>query len=334
MMFDVAIIGAGPVGLAAAIEAKRAGLSYVILEKGCVVNAVFEYPTYMTFFTTAERLEIGNHPLVTSTEKATRREALAYYRLVSAREELNLRQYAEVVAIHPAPAGFTLEVEEKSGAMGVVECRTCVVATGYFDNPNRLGIPGEDGENVSHYYTEAHPFWGLNVTVVGGGNSAADAALDLYRHGVNVTLVHRGADLRHTIKYWVKPDLENRIKEGSIKAQLGSTVREITGDAVIVDSPEGRASIPTDFTFLLVGYSPDTTMLEAAGVTVDADGRIAYDPDSYETRDVPGLYVIGSVYAGRFTGQVFIENGKVDAVKAVTHVKQQLEVREGLVAAD
>jgi thioredoxin reductase (NADPH) len=216
-MFDIAIIGAGPVGLAAAIEAKRAGLSYVVLEKGCVANAIFEYPSFMTFFTTAERLEIGNHPFVTGTEKATRREALAYYRLVSARENLNLRQYSEVTAIHPAPAGFTLEVNAKNGDMTVVECRTCVVATGYFDNPNHLGIAGEDSENVSHYYTEAHPFWGLNVTVVGGGNSAADAALDLYRHGVNVTLVHRGADLRHTIKYWVKPDLENRIKEGSIK---------------------------------------------------------------------------------------------------------------------
>ncbi len=330
MMFDVAIIGAGPVGLAAAIEAKRAGLSYVVLEKGCVVNAVFEYPTYMTFFTTAERLEIGNHPLITSTEKATRKEALAYYRLVSAREQLEIRQYSEVVAIHPAPAGFTLQVEEKNGAMGVVECRKCIVATGYFDNPNQLGIPGEEGENVSHYYTEAHPFWGLNVTVVGGGNSAADAALDLYRHGVNVTLVHRGPDLKHTIKYWVKPDLENRIKEGSIHAQLGSNVVEITPDAVIVDAPEGRKVIPTDFTFLLVGYAPDTTMLKTAGVQVDGDGRIAFDPSSFETLDLPGLYVIGSVYAGRFTGQVFIENGKVDAVKAINHVTAQLEAREAV----
>lgn len=332
MMFDVVIVGAGPVGLAAAIEAKRAGLSYVVLEKGCVVNAVFEYPTYMTFFTTAERLEIGNHPLITSTEKATRKEALSYYRLVSAREQLKIRQYSEVVAIHPAPAGFTLEVEEKNGAMGVVDCRKCIVATGYFDNPNQLGIGGEDGENVSHYYTEAHPFWGLNVTVVGGGNSAADAALDLYRHGVNVTLVHRGPDLKHTIKYWVKPDLENRIKEGSIHAQLGSNLLEITPDAVIVDAPEGRKAIPTDFTFLLVGYAPDTTMLEAAGIGVDADGRIAFDPGTFETLDLPGLYVIGSVYAGRFTGQVFIENGKVDAVKAVAHVKTQLEAREAVLA--
>ena len=331
MMFDVAIIGAGPVGLAAAIEAKHAGLSYVVLEKGCVANAIFEYPTFMMFFTTAERLEIGNHPFVTGTEKATRREALAYYRLVSARENLNLRQYSEVTAIHPAPAGFTLEVNAKNGDMMTVECRTCVVATGYFDNPNHLGIPGEDSENVSHYYTEAHPFWGLNVTVVGGGNSAADAALDLYRHGVNVTLVHRGADLRHTIKYWVKPDLENRIKEGSIKAHLSSTITEITPNAVKLETDAGEVLVPTDFTFLLVGYKPETSMLEEAGIKTDKDGRIAFDPETFESRDLQGLYVIGSVYAGRFTGQVFIENGKVDAVKAISSIKLQLDAREKVV---
>ncbi len=330
-MFDVAIIGAGPVGLAAAIEAKRNGLSYVILEKGCVANAIFEYPTFMTFFTTAERLEIGNHPFVTGTEKATRREALAYYRLVSAREALNLRQYSEVTAIHPAPAGFTLEVNAKNGDMTVVECRTCVVATGYFDNPNHLGIAGEDSENVSHYYTEAHPFWGLNVTVVGGGNSAADAALDLYRHGVNVTLVHRGADLRHTIKYWVKPDLENRIKEGSIKACLSSTVKEITQNAVKLETDAGEVSVPTDFTFLLVGYKPETSMLEEAGVKTDKDGRISFNPETFESNDLEGLYLIGSVYAGRFTGQVFIENGKLDAIKALSSIKTQLDARERVI---
>ncbi len=324
-MFDVAIIGAGPVGLAAAIEAKRLGLSYVILEKGCVVNAIFEYPTYMTFFTTAERLEIGDHPFVTSTEKATRKEALAYYRLVTAREGLNLRQYTEVVQIHPAPAGFTLEVEAKSGEMDVVECRFCVVATGYFDNPNKLTIQGDDLENVAYGYTEAHPFWGLNVTVIGGGNSAADAALDLYRHGANVSLVHRGKDIKNTIKYWMKPDLENRIKEGSIKAYFSSTVKEITPDAVLLETPKGQVELPTDFTFVLIGYTPNTELLEAAGVVPDADSRVVVS-EHFETI-VNGLYAIGSCYAGRFTGQVFIENGKIDAVKAVHHIKQQLETR-------
>ncbi len=325
MMYDIAIIGAGPVGLAAAIEAKRLGLSYVILEKGCVVNAIFEYPTYMTFFTTAERLEIGEHPFVTSTEKATRKEALSYYRLVSARESLNLRQYTEVVQIHPAPAGFTLEVEAKTGEMTAVECRFCVVATGYFDNPNRLSIPGDDLENVAYGYTEAHPFWGLNVTIIGGGNSAADAALDLYRNGANVTLVHRGKDIKNTIKYWMKPDLENRIKEGSIKAEFSSTVKEITPETVILNTPRGRIELPTDFTFVLVGYTPNTELFEAAGVTPDADSRINVKP-TFET-EVNGLYAIGSCYAGRFTGQVFIENGKIDAKAAIADIKQQLEAR-------
>jgi thioredoxin reductase (NADPH) len=331
MMFDVAIIGAGPVGLAAAIEAKRLNLSYVVLEQGCVANAIFEYPTYMTFFTTSERLEIGNHPFVTSREKADRKDALTYYRLVAIREELNIRQYTEVTQIHRAPVGFTLEVEQKNGDIGVVECRSCVVATGYFDTPNKLGIPGEDSENVSYRYTEAHPFWGLNVTIIGGGNSAADAALDLFRHGANVTMVHRGKDIKQTVKYWMKPDLENRIKEGSIKAQFSSVVKEITPEAVIVDCSKGEVSIPTDFTFVLIGYTPDTSLLEGAGVVVDADRRVPI-LETFQTRDTPGLYAIGSSYAGRFTGQVFIENGKIDAVKAVQDIKQKLEAREASVA--
>jgi thioredoxin reductase (NADPH) len=325
-MFDVAIIGAGPVGLAAAIEAKRQGLSYVVLEKGCVVNAIFEYPTYMTFFTTSERLEIGEHPFVTSTEKATRKEALSYYRLVTAREGLNVRQYSEVTEIHPAPAGFTLAVEAKSSEIEAVECRFCVVATGYFDHPNRLEIPGDDFDNVAYGYTEAHPFWGLNVTVIGGGNSAADAALDLYRHGANVTLVHRGKDIKNTIKYWMKPDLENRIKEGSIKAHFSSVAREITPEFVRLETPNGELKLPTDFTFVLVGYTPNTELLEMAGVQPDKDSRVAVKP-TFETEDVAGLYAIGSCYAGRFTGQVFIENGKIDAIKAIGDIKTKLEAR-------
>jgi thioredoxin reductase (NADPH) len=327
-MFDLAIVGAGPVGLAAAIEAKRLGLNAVVLEKGCVVNAIFEYPTYMTFFTSAELLEIGGHPLVSLREKPDRKEALAYYRLVASREKLDVRQFCEVTAIHPAPAGITLEVSEKSGEMGVIEARSAIWATGYYDNPNTLGIPGEDLENVSQYYTEAHPFWKLNVTVVGAGNSAADAALDLYRHGVNVTLVHRGPDLRSSIKYWVRPDLENRIKEGSIRAFFDSTVQEISQEVVSAQGPNGRFEIPTDFTFILTGYRPQTELLEAAGVKIDSDGCVPHDQDTFETREVPGLYVVGSAAFGKFTNQVFIENGRMHALKAVHTIKAKLEARE------
>ncbi|WP_189089475.1 YpdA family putative bacillithiol disulfide reductase [Deinococcus ruber] len=329
-MVDVAIVGGGPVGLAAAIGAKRAGLSYVVLEKGCVVNAIFDYPTYMTFFTTAPELEIGNHPMVTGHDKPDRKDALMYYRLVAQREALNIRQYTEVTRIHAAPAGFTVEVEAKDGTPDVVEARRVVVATGYYDNPLHLGIPGEDSENVSHYYTEAHPFWGLNVTVIGAGNSAADAALDLWRGGANVSMVVRAPELKKTIKYWVRPDLENRIKEGSITAYFTSTVQEIHADHVLVQRSDGSTfPLPTDYTFALTGYRPDLSFL--------ADLELATQPDEclvlteqYES-SVPGLFVVGSAgFAGK-TNQVFIENGRFHADHAIAEIAQQLKEQEAAV---
>ncbi|WP_102126092.1 YpdA family putative bacillithiol disulfide reductase [Deinococcus planocerae] len=327
-LFDVAIVGAGPVGLAAAIACTRAGLSYVVLEKGCVVNAIFEYPTYMTFFTTAPELEIGNHPFVTGHDKPDRRDALMYYRLVTQREELNVRQYTEVRRVHAAPAGFTLEIEAQDGTPGVVEARRVVVATGYYDNPLPLGIPGENSPNVSHYYTEAHPFMGLNVTVIGAGNSAADAALDLWRGGANVTMVVRAPELKSTIKYWVRPDLENRIKEGSIAAHFSSRVVEIHPDHVLVQREDGTTfRLPTHFTFALTGYRPDLSFLAGLDLATQPDECLVLS-EHYES-SVPGLFVVGSAgFAGR-TNQVFIENGRHHAVAAVAEIVRQLgEVRE------
>ncbi|MEF2277059.1 YpdA family putative bacillithiol disulfide reductase [Deinococcus sp. YIM 134068] len=327
-LFDVAIVGAGPVGLAAAIACKRAGLTYVVLEKGCVVNAIFEYPTYMTFFTTAPELEIGNHPMVTGHDKPDRRDALMYYRLVTQREGLNVRQYTEVTAVHAAPAGFTLEVETQDGTPGVVEARRVVVATGYYDNPLHIGIPGEDSENVSHYYTEAHPFMGLNVTVIGAGNSAADAALDLWRGGANVTMVVRAPELKSTIKYWVRPDLENRIKEGSIAAHFNSRVVEIHPGHVLVQREDGTTSrLPTHFTFALTGYRPDLSFLAGLNLATQPDECLVMS-EHYES-SVPGLFVVGSAgFAGK-TNQVFIENGRHHATAAVTEIVRQLQdVRE------
>lgn len=323
-MLDVAIIGAGPVGLAAAIACKRAGLSYVVLEKGCVVNAIFEYPTYMTFFTTAPELEIGNHPMVTGHDKPDRRDALMYYRLVTQREDLNVQQYTTVTKVHAAPAGFTLEVEGQDGLGGVVEARRVVVATGYYDNPVHLGIPGEDSANVSHYYTEAHPFMGLNVTVIGAGNSAADAALDLWRSGVNVTMVVRAPELKSTIKYWVRPDLENRIKEGSIAAHFNSQVVEILPEAVRVQRQDGTIfELPTHFTFALTGYRPDLSFLDGLNLAQQPDECLVLS-DHYES-SVPGLFVVGSAgFAGK-TNQVFIENGRFHAGLAVEEIARQLE---------
>lgn len=322
-LYDVAIVGAGPVGLAAAIACKRAGLSYVVLEKGCVVNAIFEYPTYMTFFTTAPELEIGNHPMVTGHDKPDRRDALMYYRLVTQREGLNVQQYTEVTRVHAAPAGFTLEVETQDGERGVVEARRVIVATGYFDNPLFMGIPGEDSENVSHYYTEAHPFMGLNVTVIGAGNSAADAALDLWRSGVNVTMIVRDSELKKTIKYWVRPDLENRIKEGSITAHYLSRVVDIQPDYVVVQRQDGTTwNLPTHFTFALTGYRPDLSFLSDLKLAQHPDECLILN-DHYES-STPGLFVVGSAgFAGK-TNQVFIENGRFHADLAVAEIARQL----------
>lgn len=318
-------------GLAAAIAAKRAGLSYVVLEKGCVVNAIFDYPTYMTFFTTAPELEIGNHPMVTGHDKPDRKDALMYYRLVAQREALNIRQYTEVTQVHAAPAGFTVEVEAKDGTPGVVEARRVVVATGYYDNPLHLGIPGEDSENVSHYYTEAHPFWGLNVTVIGAGNSAADAALDLWRGGAKVTMVVRAPELKRTIKYWVRPDLENRIKEGSITAHFNSQVQEIHPDFVRVQGPEGVFDLPTDYTFALTGYRPDLSFLNGMGLAEHEDQCLVLS-EHYES-SVPGLFVAGSAgFAGK-TNQVFIENGRFHADLAMAEIIRQLKGQEEPVGA-
>ena len=321
-LVDVAIVGAGPVGLAAAIACKRAGLSYVVLEKGCVVNAIFEYPTYMSFFTTAPELEIGNHPMVTGHDKPDRRDALMYYRLVTQREALNVRQYTEVKKVHAAPAGFTLEIEAQDGTGGVVEARRVVVATGYYDNPLFMGIPGEDSENVSHYYTEAHPFMGLNVTVIGAGNSAADAALDLWRSGVNVTMIVRDSELKKTIKYWVRPDLENRIKEGSIAAHFNSKVVEIHPEHVVVQQGGSTWNLPTHFTFALTGYRPDLSFLQGLNLAQHPDECLVLT-ENYEST-VPGLFVVGSAgFAGK-TNQVFIENGRLHADLAVAEIARQL----------
>lgn len=328
-LLDVAIVGAGPVGLAAAIACKRAGLSYVVLEKGCVVNAIFGYPTYMTFFTTAPELEIGNHPMVTGHDKPDRRDALMYYRLVAQREALNVEQYTEVTRVHAAPAGFTLEVENREGRMGVVEARRVIVATGYYDNPLIMGIPGEDSENVSHYYTEAHPFMGLNVTVIGAGNSAADAALDLWRSGVNVTMIVRAPELKKTIKYWVRPDLENRIKEGSIAAHFNSQVVEIHADHVVVQREDGSTwQLPTHFTFALTGYRPDLSFLDDLHLKQHEDECLVLD--EHYGSSIPGLFVVGSAgFAGK-TNQVFIENGRFHADLAVAEIARQLQVQEAV----
>lgn len=339
-MFDLVIVGAGPIGIQSAILAKRAGLRYVVLEQGAIVNAIYHYPTYMTFFTTSDRLEVGGHPLVTSTEKPTRKEALEYYRKVVHNEALNVRTFTSVTGLTRGAEGFSLTTEDEHGQKGRVDGKLVALATGYYDNPKLLGIPGEDLANVSHYYTEAHPFYGRNVTVVGAGSSAADAALDLYRGGARVTIVHRGDDFRHSLKYWVRPDLENRVKEGSITAHFRSEVREITPQHVMVEKTAektveqaGTSSsaknvehlrIPTDHTFALTGYFASPKLLVSLGVEIDPQTKAAQlNPETFES-NVPGLYLIGSAGFGTRTSDVFIENGLVHAEKALGHMAERL----------
>jgi thioredoxin reductase (NADPH) len=336
---DLLIVGAGPVGLEAAIRAGRARLRYLVLEQGAIVQAIARYPTYMTFFTTSERLEIGGHPLVSATDKPTRKEALDYYRKVVQNAGLAVRTHTEVTAIEPQPGGgFVVRTRSDRGAPGNVRARAVAVATGYYANPKRLGIPGEDLPTVSHYYGEAHPFYGRNVTIVGAGSSAADAALDLYRAGARVTIVHRGPDFRHSLKYWIRPNLENRVREGSIVAHFHTTVGEITLDAVVAEraapgEARERLVIPTDQTFLLTGYYADPHLIAAAGVRVDPVTLAAeLDPTTFET-NVPGLYCIGSAGFGTRTSDVFIENGLVHAELAVTHLVERLRDRGAAVSA-
>ena len=324
--YDLVIVGAGPVGLEAAIRAKRAGLRYLVLEKGAVVEAIVRYPTYMTFFTTSERLEIGGHPLVASTDKPTRKEALDYYRRVTQNDDLAVRTFTQVTTITPLEDGtFRVATRNDRGVTGEIHTHAVAVATGYFANPKLLGIPGEDLPTVSHYYSEAHPFYGRNVTIVGAGSSAADTALDLYRAGARVTIVHRGPDFRHSLKYWIRPNIENRVKEGSIVAHFHTTVCEITPDAVIADKrapgqPAQRIAIPTDQTFLLTGYFAAPELLRAAGVRIDPETLSAeLDPETFET-NVPGLYCIGSAGFGTRTSDVFIENGLVHVAMAMRDI--------------
>jgi thioredoxin reductase (NADPH) len=335
-MLDVLIIGAGPIGLEAAIRARKAGLSYLVLEKGAITQAMVNYPTYMLFFTTSERLEIGSHPLVTSIDKPTRKEALDYYRKVVHNERLELKTFHEVTNIKRLPEGFETTAQNDKGETVSFKSKFVALATGYFDNPKYLNIPGEDLPNVSHYYTEAHPFYGRNVTIIGAGSSAADAALDLFKAGANVTMVHRGDAFRFSLKYWIKPNLENRVKEGSIKVHFNSVVREISSDVVIidklgVDKPSETISIPTDQTFALTGYYASTRLLEQVGVNVKSEDFSAQlDETTFET-NVPGFFVIGSAGYGTRTSDVFIENGLIHAEKAVKEMVRRLGPTEVLV---
>jgi len=308
--YDIVCIGAGPTGLATAIEAKRAGMRPLVIDKACLCNSIFHYPVNMVFFTTPELLEIGDLPLVCAAEKPTRIEALKYYRRATEHYGLELRLYERVLHVEGHDGNFTVVTQTEKGTKEKYRCRKIAVATGYYDLPNELGVPGENLAHVSHYYTEPHPFWNQDVVVIGGKNSAAEAALDLYRNGARVTLVHRGKELGKTIKYWVRPDIENRIKAGQIQALLDARVDEITKDAVVVEQHARTKRVAAKQVFALTGYHPDFSFIESLGVKLDAESRRpALESNTLES-NVPGIHLAGVVIGGRHTGEIFIENGR------------------------
>jgi thioredoxin reductase (NADPH) len=321
---DVLIIGAGPSGLATAIAAKQRGLDYVVVEKGVLVNSIFHFPTNMIFFTTPELLEIGRLPLVTPYEKPTRLEALRYYRRVVETYDIQVAFHETVTAVEPEGEIFVVTTTDGRGVTRVREARAVVMAIGYYDLPNYLGIPGEDLPHVAHYYTEAHPYYRKRVVIVGGKNSAAETALELFRAGVHVTLVHRHAALGDSIKYWVRPDIENRIKEGSIPARFETHVVEITPTTVVVEKAGVREEIPAEAVFLLTGYHPDADLMRGAGVDCHPETLApAINPETFET-NVPNLFLAGGAVAGKATGNIFIENGRFHGEKIVAVLAARL----------
>jgi thioredoxin reductase (NADPH) len=321
--YDLICIGAGPTGLACAIEAVRAGMRPLVIDKGCLCNSIYHYPVNMVFFTTPELLEIGDLPLVCAAEKPSRTEALKYYRKAAEHYGLNLRLYEKVVRVEGKDGHFVAVTMDGTGAEHRYRGRKVSVATGYYDLPNRLGVPGEDLAHVSHYYTEPHEFWNQEVVVIGGKNSAAEAALDLWRGGARVTLLHRGKELGSSIKYWVRPDIENRIKSGQIPALFHARVEEVTQEEVIVEQHGRRKRLPAKQVFALTGYHPDFAFIESLGVKLDKESRKpAMNAETHES-NVPGIYLAGVVIGGRHTSEIFIENGRFHGKQIVEALKRQ-----------
>ncbi len=316
--YDLICVGAGPTGLATAMDAKRAGLRPLLIDKGCLCNSLLHYPTNMAFFTTPELLEIGDLPLTCVREKPTRDEALKYYRKAAEHYELEIRLYEAVEHIEGSDGHFVVHTRTADGVAGQYSGRKIVIATGYYDLPNLLGVPGEDLPHVSHYYTEAHPFWKKDVVVIGGKNSAAEAALDLFRGGACVTLVHRRPELSSKLKYWVRPDIENRIKAGQIRALLNSRVTHIDPQQVWVSSANGEHPIPAAHVFALIGYHPDFEFMRRHGIRLDPEtNKPTMNSNTHES-NVPGIYLAGVVIGGNATGEIFIENGRFHGKQIVT----------------
>ena len=314
--YKVIIIGAGPIGLACGIEAEKSNLSYLILEKGCLVNSLFHYPTNMVYFSTSDRLEIGDVPFVSHGDKPTRRESLEYYRRVADAWKLNINTYEKVETIEQSGDEYKVITNKE-----IYSTSKIIIATGLYDHPNFLNIPGEDKSKVKHYFDEAHPYAYLKLVVIGAANSAVDVALETYRRGSEVTMVVREDRIKDNVKYWVKPDIDNRIKEGSIKAYFNSSLIGIREGVVDIQTPEGKLTIDNDFVFAMTGYHSDYSLLEKAGIEITSnENKIpSFDPGTYETNK-KGIYLAGVVCGGMDTGKWFIENSRFHAVNIFNHI--------------
>ncbi len=321
MNFDVLIVGGGPIGLACALAAQKAGLRYLILEKGALVNSLYHYPANMTFFSTSERLEIGGIPFVSNNAKPTRNEALEYYRRVAESQQLELRLFEQVQDIERITNGFTIR-----SSKGSYSTRYVILATGFFDIPIKLNIPGEDLPKVTHYYSEPHPYYRQRVVVVGANNSAVDAALETWRKGAEVTMVVRETEIGQRVKYWARPDIVNRIEEGSIKAFFNSQLTDIRADEVDIHTPQGLVTLPNDFVIAATGYRPNFEFLERIGVELSKDEKQypTYDPETQES-NVQGLYLAGVICGGMDTHVWFIENSRIHAEKIIQHILTKMD---------
>lgn len=316
---DILIIGAGPIGIACGIEAKKAGLSYVIIEKGCLVNSLYNYPQNMTFFSTSEKLEIGGVPFVSNNPKPTRSEALEYYRRVALKFELNTKLFESVDDVAKQDVGFIVTTS-KSGYL----TRNIIISTGFYDLPNKIDIPGEDLPKVAHYYKDPHYYAMQNVIVIGASNSSVDAALETYRKGANVTMVVRDESISKRVKYWVRPDVMNRIEEGNIKAYFHSELVSIANDTADIRTPEGIITIPNDFVLALTGYQPNFELLRKFGVKLSEDDKCLpeHNSQTMETNE-KGIYLAGVVCGGMDTHLWFIENSRDHAVKIISDIKKK-----------
>lgn len=319
-VLDLLVVGAGPTAIAIGAEARRKDLSVLLVDQGPLVASIQEYPTFMEFFTTRDRLEIADIPFTIAEDKPTRRQAIAYYRMVVDRYKVPLALYEEVREVRKDGDEFAVVTDRRT-----LRARAVALATGYFGNPLKLGVPGEDLPWVHSRYKEPYPYYGLDVVIVGAGNTAAEAAVDLWRNGARVTLVHRGAHLKPGVKYWLKPDVENRIEEGSIQAHFNSLVRAFRDkEGVEIQTPEGTELLPAQAAFVLIGYEPDADFERRCGVELDPDTLIpVFDPETCES-NVPGLYVAGTLQAGAATDRIFIENSRDHGPKIVQHLVQWL----------